>query len=501
MHHETSRFSVAMTGAIDQQLRDHLDRPDGQEDICIATYAVSTGATRRTALISDVLLPQDGERDVHGNASIRGSYVLRAARIAALRGEGIVVLHSHPTGRGWQHLSVLDVDAESSFATLALQVTELPLVGMTLGAGDRSWSARVWHTSRTPEWSESVRVVGDRLSVTWNDANRPAPRGQTSQERTISAWGPTVQANLARLRVLVVGAGSIGLDVSQRLAAAGVQRVDVMDFDTLKTVNLDRMIGATRRDAALHRSKASVAARLLRRAATAIDFVSTAIEASVCEPDGLAVALDYDLIFSCVDRPWARGVLNAIAYADLIPVIDAGVSITPQVNGTGMRGATFRTQVARPGNPCLVCSGQVSMSELMKERSGALDDPKYIAGLSATAPGPVGENVSLISAGASAHQLAQFVSYVVAPVGEGDPGPMRFNFVNHKLEHVQHMTDLNCTVEHRGLGAAARSNLTAEHKRARQEMAARAARRARLPVRFGEARTRIVRALLGGDSA
>lgn len=487
-----------MTGTVDHRLRDHLDRNDGQEDICVATYAMSTGARRRTALLADVVLPDSGEREVHGNASIHGNYVLRTARIAAARGEGIVILHSHPTARGWQGMSNLDVDTESSFATLAYQVTGLPLVGMTLGTGDSSWSARTWNSPRSAEWSESVRVIADRLTVTWNDAKRPAPRARATQERTISAWGATTQTNVARLRVLVVGAGSVGLDVAQRLVAAGVQQVDVMDFDTVKTVNLDRLIGATRRDAKLSRSKASVAARLLRQAATADGFTSIGLEESVCEPGGLAKALDYDLIFCCVDRPWARAVLNSVAHADLIPVIDGGVSITPFEHGNGMRGATYRTQVVRPGNPCLACSQQVNMVEVMQERSGALDDPKYIAGLPAAEVGRAGENVSLVSAGASASQLAQFQSYVIAPAGVGDPGPLRFNFVDHRLEHLNYTTNPNCAFEHAGLGDAARPILTAMHRRAQREIAERAASRARLSVRFGELRDRIATALLGG---
>lgn len=495
---EPPRFSVAMTGAIDQRLRNHLDRTDGQEDICVATYAMSTGTRRRTAVLSDVVLPEDGEREVHGNAWIHGQYVLRVARAAAGRGEGIVILHSHPTARGWQGMSGLDVDTESSFATLAHQVTRLPLVGMTLSTGDHTWSARDWNTPRDPEWAESVRVVGDRLEMTWNEAKRAAPRQGTSQQRTISAWGSAVQANMARLRVLVVGAGSVGLDVAQRLAAAGMLQVDVMDFDTVKTVNLDRLIGATRRDAELSRSKASVAARLLRQAATADGFTSIGLEESVCEPGGLAKALDYDLIFCCVDRPWARAVLNSVAHADLIPVIDGGVSITPFEHGNGMRGATYRTQVVRPGNPCLACSQQVNMGEVMQERSGALDDPKYIAGLPAAEVGRAGENVSLVSAGASASQLAQFQSYVISPAGVGDPGPLRFNFVDHRLEHLNYTTNPNCAFEHAGLGDAARPILTAIHGRAQREIAERAASRARLSVRLAELRDRIATALLGG---
>lgn len=106
--------SVAMTALAAEQLRRHVDRADGQEDICLATYRPSTGATRTTALITSVITPEPGERHVHGNASIEGDYVLRAAAVAHQRGDGLVLCHSHPGGRGWQGMSGPDYDAEHS---------------------------------------------------------------------------------------------------------------------------------------------------------------------------------------------------------------------------------------------------------------------------------------------------------------------------------------------------------------------------------------------------
>ena len=120
-----------------------------------------------------------------------------------------------------------------------------------------------------------------------------------------------------------------------------------------------------------------VAARLARRSATATKFSVSRHYESVCNPVGLAHALDYDVIFSCVDRPWPRAVLNSIAYADLIPVIDAGIRIDT-FDGGGMRSATRRVQTVIPDRPCLACSEQIDMADVALEISGDLDDPEYI---------------------------------------------------------------------------------------------------------------------------
>jgi hypothetical protein len=61
--------SVAMTAEIDRLARAHLLRADRQEDICFAQWRSSKGRFRTTALIERLLLPRDGERNIHGNAS------------------------------------------------------------------------------------------------------------------------------------------------------------------------------------------------------------------------------------------------------------------------------------------------------------------------------------------------------------------------------------------------------------------------------------------------
>src|SRR3546814_1137338 len=273
-----SRLSVAMTAETERDLMAHLLRPDRQEDLCMVVYRPSTGSMRMTAVLATVILPMEGETDVHGNVSFTGDFVLRAAEEASKAGGGVAIVHSHPGGHGWQGMSSYDADAEASYGNLVREISGLPLLGMTLAGADGSWSARGWDRGLGADVRasdcENVRVVGDRYKATWNDRLVPPPTIGETQARTVSCWGPRVQADLARLRILVIGAGTLGLDVALRLAATGVKTIGILDFDTLNVINLDRMVGPTLLDVLLKRSKVDVAVRLLRAQATATRFRS-----------------------------------------------------------------------------------------------------------------------------------------------------------------------------------------------------------------------------------
>jgi hypothetical protein len=195
------------------------------------------------------------------------------------------------------------------------------------------------------------------------------------------------------------------------------------------------------------------------------------------------------ITFLCVDRPWARAVLNQLAYSDLIPVIDGRLAIEPFPD-QGMRNATWRAHVITAGRPCLQCNGQIDGAQVARDRAGLFDDATYIK--TADLRTPSRENVSLLAPAVTASMLAQFISLVIAPGGLGVPDPLRFSLSTHTLEHIRAETSAGCAYEHAVATGDRRPTLSKDHP------AAEAARRwrqknARTPrVRIGRVAQKLI---------
>jgi hypothetical protein len=242
------------------------------------------------------------------------------------------------------------------------------------------------------------------------------------------------------------------------------------------------LLGATRLDVLLHTSKAELGNRTIQGASTAHPFVSSLHEVSVSEPEGMRAALDYDVVFSCVDRPWPRHVLNTIAYADVIPVVDGGVRLEPGIDG-GLRNAYWRSHVVGSGRTCMRCLRQYDVADVQLERDGSLDDPTYIAGLPSSSALRARQNVFATSLAAASAMTNQFLSLVIAPSGFGDPGPMRFDLRQHRVEPVHERCANQCAYRNQADLGDRRLDPTGTHEHARGVMAARATARRALRVR------------------
>ncbi|MBE7172345.1 MAG: ThiF family adenylyltransferase [Williamsia sp.] len=424
-------FSVAMPAAEHKELAAHLLKSKKEEDVAFALYKPSDGARRFTALIYKIIFPEKGDRIQHGNVEITPQYFKRVCQIACSENAGIALLHSHPSPSiGWQGMSPDDITTEQSYSPTCATLTDLPFIGLTLSS-DETWSARIWKSDKFGSRRQdavTVRIVGKRLQVSYNDFLLPVPEFKDTFKRTLTVWGADNHAHLARLRVGIVGLGSVGSIVAEHLARMGMERVVLIDFDEVQEHNLDRLSGATLED--IGNLKISVAERQLRRAATARAIDVIGLPYPITEEKGYRGALDCDVLFSCVDRPWPRSVLNHIAYSHLIPVIDGGIAV--RLNSiTGMfEGADWQVQTVGPDRACLCCLKAFDPSHVSTERDGKLDDPSYLTGLPQDHLFKRNENIFPFSTNLASLEVMQFIEMVTSMGGTEYYGPQRYSY-NH----------------------------------------------------------------------
>jgi hypothetical protein len=206
----------------------------------------------------------------------------------------------------------------------------------------------------------------------------------------------------------------------------GVGHFILVDHDKIEERNLDRTAGAVQADADRGRAKVDVAARNIRAVATSRTLTIDRVKSSLLELAGLKAALDADMIFSCVDRPWPRHLLNAVAYNNLIPVVDGG--ILAKVNGDVLIHADWRIQTVGPGRPCLVCIGALDRDEVSLDIAGNLDDPDYVANIPIEKRTVLSRrNVYPFSMAVAAHEVLQFVGLVTGLVRIGGVGPQSYH--------------------------------------------------------------------------
>ena len=430
-------YQVALTEGLDKRLTEFLLNDPRDEEICFAVWYPARGRARYSALIREPILPQEREREQHGNVSALPNYVDRAKECARQDGGGLAMLHTHPSGIGWQGLSPDDLYYEKDVLSREVfGITGLPFVGMTL-AGDGTWSARFYpkQTQRRTSlsWCNAVRVVGKCLRVCFNPALKPAPKPREEQLRGRSVWGEERQADIMRLRIGVIGAGSVGCGVAEILSRMGIAELCVMDYDFVKKHNLDRLLHATQNDAERRTNKARLVCKCVKESATTEVFECTAYDkTSIVEEEGYRLALDCDVLFSCVDRPWPRQVLNHIAYTCLVPVIDGGVSFNLGDNHRLIHGM-FRAQTVGPGRACMNCLGVYDPGLIQQDREGLLEDPEYIQQLRKVGREPQRQNIMPFSLGLASLETIQLVELVTGLARKGDLGQQPYDYYTGEI--------------------------------------------------------------------
>ncbi|XP_056282535.1 adenylyltransferase and sulfurtransferase MOCS3 [Pseudoliparis swirei] len=162
-----------------------------------------------------------------------------------------------------------------------------------------------------------------------------------SRQLLLPELGVQGQLNLSKTSVLVVGCGGLGCPLAQYLAAAGIGRLGLLDYDEVELSNLHRQV--------LHGEETQGQAKALS-AASAVKRLNSTVE---CLPyrlqlspgNALQLIQQYDIVADCSDNVPTRYLVN-----------DACVlSGKPLVSASALRMEGQLTVYNYRGGPCYRC--------------------------------------------------------------------------------------------------------------------------------------------------
>src|SRR6185295_8285020 len=149
------------------------------------------------------------------------------------------------------------------------------------------------------------------------------------------------QLKLKNAKVLMVGAGGLGAPLGLYLAASGVGRVGIVDFDVVDFTNLQRQVIHGTKDVGRKKLDSAADSMLDINPYMTVDKFDTAISSE----NALDIIKDYDMVVDGTDNFPTRYLIN-----------DACVLLKkPNVYGSIFRFEGQATIFAYPGGPCYRC--------------------------------------------------------------------------------------------------------------------------------------------------
>lgn len=178
-----------------------------------------------------------------------------------------------------------------------------------------------------------------------------------SRHLTIPEFGMDGQKKLKAGSVLAVGTGGLGAPMLQYLAAAGVGKIGIVDFDKVEASNLHRQILFGQKD--IGKPKVQVAKEKLEDINPHIEIVVH--ETRLTSENALDIIRDYDVVADGTDNFPTRYLINdATVMLDKPNVhgsifqFEGQVSVFNYVDKEGTRGPNYRDLFPEPPPPGLV---------------------------------------------------------------------------------------------------------------------------------------------------
>jgi molybdopterin/thiamine biosynthesis adenylyltransferase len=284
-------------------------------------------------------------------------------------GHHLIEAHSHPFARGHVSFSATDQRYEEQFFPYVAR--KIPgILHASLVLGQDCLDAHIWEPGHGIVTLDEVQIIGVPLERLRPVRAGPAPAEQTDSDgtldRQVQVFGRTGQSRLGSATIAIVGLGGTGSLICQQLIHLGAGRLVLVDPDRVEPSNLNRLAGASARDAAEGTPKVAVARRYAQAVRPGLDI--DAVAASVMEPAALERLKQVDLLIGCVDSEAARAALNWLAVTCYIPCVDCGVGLDAAHGQLQHGGGQVR--VVLPGSFCLECIDGIDHEEASTELSG-----------------------------------------------------------------------------------------------------------------------------------
>lgn len=340
---------VAISGKHHADLKQHLFPGDGNEAVAFALC----GRARRDDL--ELLTVREIVPVPHDVCRIRTPYrvtwpgeALEAALTrAADENLALIKVHSHPTGYSWFSDTDDVAEAELFPSIFGWLDSDAPLASMIMLPNGKL-VGRVVQIHGHGERLECIRVASDNF-IFWHDESG-AEAVPDHGIRVAQAFGDKTYRLLRGLRIGVVGCSGTGSIVIEQLARNCVGELVIVDPDHVERKNLNRILNSTWKDTESKTPKPEMlkAAINLMGLGTKV----SAINSDLMKTSTLRALSTCDVLFGCMDSIDGRHVLNKLASAYLIPLIDVGVLLEADGLG-GIESVWTAVHTVLPGGSSL----------------------------------------------------------------------------------------------------------------------------------------------------
>lgn len=155
--------------------------------------------------------------------------------------------------------------------------------------------------------------------------------------------GEKGQLAFKQAHVLIIGMGGLGCPAAQYLAASGVDKLTLIDHDTIEISNLQRQILYTEEN--IGQSKVHSAKAALQTQNPLVNI--EAIQDSVFDLDLLMLVNKADIVLDCTDNPKTRKFINAICVEAQATLVSA--------SAIQASGQLVSFDFSEPDSPCYQC--------------------------------------------------------------------------------------------------------------------------------------------------